>query len=135
MSAITYLTSSFTNLFLSSLERRRRPQNIIAILNLFFRPRANPSTLWLSRFHAEHLSFLLRLFTPFLTPLFLLYSILGQQLLFKRKHRHVPIHGHMHGKLRVLKLKGWLSDGKKGSRLRLSFRVVDDVPEKKGIDL
>ena len=73
--------------------------------------------------------------TPFLSPLFLLYSVLGQQLLFKRKHRRVPIHGHMYGKLRVLKLKVWLSDGKKGSRLRLCFRVVNDVPEKKGMDL
>ena len=36
MSANTYLTTSaFTNPFLSSLERRRRPENIIAILNLF----------------------------------------------------------------------------------------------------
>ena len=29
------MTSAFTNPFLSSLERRRRPENIIAILNLF----------------------------------------------------------------------------------------------------
>ena len=38
--------------------------------------------------------------------------ILGQQLLFKRKHRSVvPIHGHVHRKLRSLT---WgLSDGKK----------------------
>ena len=28
-----------------------------------------------------------------------------------------------------------LSDGKKGSRVRLCFRVVDDVSEKKGMDL
>ena len=28
-----------------------------------------------------------------------------------------------------------LSDRKKGSRLQLCFRVVDDIPEKKGIDL
>ena len=34
------------------------------------------------------------------------------------------------------KVKPWgLSDGKKGSRLRLRFWVVDDVPEKKGMDL
>ena len=34
------------------------------------------------------------------------------------------------------KVETWgLSDGKKGSRLRLCFRVVDDVPEKKGMDL
>ena len=43
------------------------------------------------------LSLLLEWFTPgFLPPIFLLYSILGQQLLFKRKHRSVvPIHGHV----------------------------------------
>ena len=35
METITYLTSAFINPFLSSLERRRRPENIIAILNLF----------------------------------------------------------------------------------------------------
>ena len=50
---------------------------------------------------------------PLLSPEFFLYSILGQQLLFKRKHRRVPIHGHMYGKLCLLKLKCWLSDGKK----------------------
>ena len=33
------------------------------------------------------------------------------------------------------KLKREVSNGKKGSRLRLCFRVVDDVPEKKGMDL
>ena len=34
------------------------------------------------------------------------------------------------------KLEAWgLSNGGKGSRLRLCFRVVDDVPEKKGMDL
>ena len=34
------------------------------------------------------------------------------------------------------KVEVWsLSDGKKGSRVRLCFRVVDDVPEKKGMDL
>ena len=35
----------------------------------------------------------------------------------------------------VSKVEGGLSDGKKGSRLWLCFRVVDDVPEKKGMDL
>ena len=61
--------------------------------------------------------------------------ILGQQLLFKRKHRSlVPIHSHVHRKLRSLT---WgLSDRKKGSSLRLCcFWVVDDVPGKKGMDL
>ena len=34
------------------------------------------------------------------------------------------------------KVEAWgLSDGEKGSRLRLCFRVVDDVPGKKGMDL
>ena len=34
------------------------------------------------------------------------------------------------------KVEVWsLSDGKNGSRVRLCFRVVDDVPEKKGMDL
>ena len=37
MQTNTYLTTSaFTNPFLSFLERRRRPENIIVILNLFF---------------------------------------------------------------------------------------------------
>jgi len=43
--------------------------------------------------------------------------------------------GHVYRKLRIkswsVKSLGW----KKGSRLRLCFRVVDDVPEKKGMDL
>ena len=30
-----------------------------------------------------------------------MYSILGQQLLFKRKHRVVPIHGHVYRKLEL----------------------------------
>ena len=33
------MTSAFTNPFLSSMEHCQRPKNIIAILNLFFRPR------------------------------------------------------------------------------------------------
>ena len=71
-----------------------------------------------------------------------MYSILGQQLSFKRKHRGVaPIHGPWSRitKTSYLKLKREvirsLSDGKKGSRLLLCFRVIDDVPEKKGMDL
>ena len=40
------MTSAFTNPFLSSLERRRRPENIIALLNLFFpSERLHTSTL------------------------------------------------------------------------------------------
>ena len=47
---------------------------------------------------------------------------MGQQLSFKRKHLGVvPIHGPWPS----------ISGGKKGSRLRLCFWVVDDVPEKK----
>ena len=43
--------------------------------------------------------------------------------------------GHVYRKLRIkswsVKSLGW----KKGSRLRLCFQVIDDVPEKKGMDL
>ena len=74
-----------------------------------------------SKFPAEHLPLLLKWFTPFVISLctdfpppctqatfyrhnsfeFFLYSILGQQLLFKRKHRCVvPIHGHVYRKLK-----------------------------------
>ena len=66
------------------------------------------------------------------------YSILGQQLSSKRKHRGVaPIHGPWSrtSKTSHLKLKREVSDGKKGSRLLLCFRVLDDVQEKKGMDL
>ena len=35
METIIHLTSVFTNPFLSSLENRRQPKNITAILNLF----------------------------------------------------------------------------------------------------
>ena len=53
-------------------------------------------------------------------------SILGQQL---------PVHGHCIENF-TSKVEAWgLSDRKKGSILWLCFRVVDDVPEKKGMDL
>ena len=58
-----------------------------------------------------------------------------QQLSFKRKHRGVVlIHGPWSriSKTSRLKLKREVSrTGKKGSRLRLCFWVVDDVLEKK----
>ena len=55
---------------------------------------------------------------------FFLYSILGQLLLFKRKHRCVvPIHGHVYRKL-----KHEVSRTEK--RLKIAIRVVGDVPER-----
>ena len=96
-------------------------------------------TLICNTFIEGHPNFLQNIFLscwndllPFLSPLFFLYSILGQQLLFNRKHRHVvPIHGHVYRKLKpdVSRTE------KEDSRLRLCFRVADDVPEKKGMDL
>ena len=67
--------------------------------------------------------------------LFILYSSLGQQLSFKRKHHGVvPIHGpwsHI-SKTSHLKLKREVSrTEKKGSRLRLCFRVVDEFQRRK----
>ena len=56
----------------------------------------------------------------------------------KRKHRGVvPVHGPWSRILKNLhlKLKHEVSQMEKGSRLRLCFWVVDDVPEKKGVDL
>ena len=48
----------------------------------------------------------------------------------------VPNSRSLISKTSRLKFEAWgLSDGKKGSRLRLCFRVVDDVPEKKRMDL
>ena len=43
--------------------------------------------------------------------------------------------GHAYRKLRILSWSVKSLGRKKGSRLRLCFRVVDDVPEKKGMDL
>ena len=68
----------------------------------------------------------------------------GQQLLFKPKHRVVPIHGHVYRKLELevsrtmdVESKVYLlsiiharTKKKKGSRLRLCFWVVDEVPER-----
>ena len=67
---------------------------------------------------------------------------MGQQLLFKCEHRVVPIHSHVYRKLErevsrtmdnrklSLSINYPCSDGKNGSRLRLCFWVVDEVPEK-----
>ena len=55
-----------------------------------------------------------------------------------RKHRGVvPVHGPRSriSKTSHQKLKREVSRMEKGSRLRLCFRVVDDVPEKKGMDM
>ena len=43
--------------------------------------------------------------------------------------------GHVYRKLRIQSWSVKSLGRKKGSRLRLCFRVVDDVPEKKGMDL
>ena len=81
----------------------------------------------------ECLSLLLEWFTPYsFCTLFWVsrfYLSINIVVLFQ-------IHGHVYRKLRVLSLKSEVSrTEKKGSRLRLCFRVVDDVPEKKGMDL
>ena len=66
---------------------------------------------------------------------------MGQQLLFKRKHRVVPIHCHVYRKLELdvsqtmdieskVYLLSMLGRKKKGSGLRLCFRVFDEVPER-----
>ena len=71
--------------------------------------------------------------------LFFLYRILGQQLLFKGKHRDVNCAKFTVTYIENFASKVWsvrsLGRKKKGSRLRLCFRVVDDVPEKKRMDL
>ena len=71
--------------------------------------------------------------------LFFLYRILGQQLLFKGKHRDVNCTKFTVTCIENFASKVWslrsFGRKKKGSRLRLCFRVVDDVPEKKRMDL
>ena len=71
--------------------------------------------------------------------LFFLYRILGQQFLFKGKHRDVNCTKFRVTYIENFASKVWsvrsLGRKKKGSRLRLCFRVVDDVPEKKRMDL
>ena len=81
----------------------------------------------------ECLSLLLEWFTPYsFCTLFWVsrfYLSINIVVLFQ-------IHGHVYRKLRVLSLKSEVSrTEKKGSRLRFCFRVVDDVPEKKRMDL
>ena len=66
---------------------------------------------------------------------------MGQQLLFKHKHRVVPIHGQVYRKLelevsRTMDIESkvyplsMLGRKKRGSRLRLCFWVVEEVPER-----
>ena len=78
------------------------------IYSLFYRHNSSCTVFWVSSFHLSVNIVVLYQFT-------------------------VP--GHVYRKLRIkswsVKSLGW----KKGSRLRLCFRVVDDVPEKKGMDL
>ena len=47
----------------------------------------------------------------------------------------LTVPGHVCRKLRIQSWSVKSLGGKKGSRVRLCFRVVDDVPEKKGMDL
>ena len=47
----------------------------------------------------------------------------------------LTVPGHVYRKLRIQSWSVKSLGRKKGSRLRLCFRVVDDVPEKKGMDL
>ena len=81
-----------------------------------------------SKFPAEHLSLLLEWFTPFCIAIIpVLYSIFGQQLLFKGKHgRVVPIHGHV-----CRKLKGEV----KRFKIAIMFSVRRRRFRKKGMDL
>ena len=78
------------------------------IYSLFYRHNSSCTVFWVSSFHLSVNIVVLYQFT-------------------------VP--GHVYRKLRIkswsVKSLGW----KKGSRLRLCFRVVNDVPEKKGMDL
>ena len=78
------------------------------IYSLFYRHNSSCTVFWVSSFHLSVNIVVLYQFT-------------------------VP--GHVYRKLRIkswsVKSLGW----KKGSRLRLCFRVVDDVPEKKRMDL
>ena len=83
-----------------------------------------------SKFHAEHLSLLLEWFTPYSScAVFWVSSFHLSVNIMVLQHFTVP--GHVYRKLRIL---SW-SMKSLASRLRLCFRVVDDVPEKKGMDL
>ena len=76
--------------------------------SLFYRLNSSCTVFWVSSFHSS-------------VNIVVLYQF--------------TVRGHVYRKLRIkswsVKSRGW----KKGSRLRLCFRVVDDVPEKKGMDL
>ena len=61
---------------------------------------------------------------------------MGQQLLFNGEHRRVkPIHGHVYRKLRFLVEACAQPVRSLGRRKRFKFQAVDDIPEKKGVDL
>ena len=63
-------------------------------------------------------------------------SILGQQLLFNGECRRVkPIHGHVYRKLRFLVEACAQPVRSLGRRKKFKFQAVDDIPEKKGVDL
>ena len=61
---------------------------------------------------------------------------MGQQLLFNGEHRRVkPIHGHVYRKLRFLVEACAQPVRSLGRRKKFKFQAVDDIPEKKGVDL
>ena len=78
------------------------------IYSLFYRHNSSCTVFWVSSFHLSVNIVVLYQFT-------------------------VP--GHVYRKLRIWSWSVKFLGRKKGSRLRLCFRVVDDVPEKKGMDL
>ena len=78
------------------------------IYSLFYRHNSSCTVFWVSSFHLSVNIVVLYQFT-------------------------VP--GHVYRKLRIQSWSVRSLGRKKGSRLRLCFRVVDDVPEKKGMDL
>ena len=94
-----------------------------------------------SKFPAEHPSLLLDWFTLFHG--FFIAIILIVQSVFWSSSFYLSVNIVVLYQFTVTcienfasKVEAWgLSVGEKGSRLRLCFRVVDDVPEKKGMDL
>ena len=78
------------------------------IYSLFYRHNSSCTVFWVSSFHVSVNIVVLYQFT-------------------------VP--GHVYRELRILSSSVRSLGRKKGSRLRLCFWVVDDIPEKKGVDL